>query len=379
MARKPKRREKGSGSVYPIGKGRYMSAVYDANGKLIRARHPDRATAEAHVKEQNAQKAAGINLRAGIQTLYDFLMTWFNEVAVPRGIRAKTAENYRKRLEYYILPYLGHIRLDRLQPEDIQRWINQLRAEKLAPSTIRDVYNLLKNALDMAVRWRYIQVNPLTLVDRPRVKKEERMPLTPTEVRALLDTTADHRLAALFQLALTLGLRLGELLGLRWADLNWDAATLAVTQQVQHVEDKVVISPPKTDSSKRLLPVPPMLLSALRAHWQRQREERLYLGMKWKEHGLIFPSEVGTPMAPRNFEAAYYRLRTKAGIPDDRNFHLLRHTVATRLADADVNERVIAAILGHSPRTITGRYTHATLDTMRRAVVQVEEQLRRAA
>jgi integrase len=178
------------------------------------------------------------------------------------------------------------------------------------------------------------------------------------------------------------------LLGLRWADLDWDRAEITISQQVQGISEveqtpdgpvthyKNVISPsPKTKAGRRTIPVPPGLIERLRAHWRQQQEERRYLGVKWHEHGLIFASEVGTPVMPRNFESTWYRLRERAGIGADRNFHIFRHTCATLMGAAGVLEEVRAAILGHSKRTMTQYYTHAVDDAKRGAVEVVERRL----
>lgn len=387
MGRKPKRRSYGSGSVYPNTDSTLTAAIRLGNGKFKRSRHADRASAEAWLVEQNSQKAAGIDLANGSQSLQAFTTTWYNDVALPRNIKAKTAENYRKRIEYYILPYAWPRRLSDIRPEDVQRWVNWLRAMDLASSTVCDVYNLLKQIFDVALRWQYIPRNPAALIDRPKREQGELEPFTIAELHALLDTAETHRLRAAFLTAPILGPRLGELLGLRWVDLSWERAEIKITQQVQNIDiveqtpdgpknrSKVVIETPKTKAGRRTIPVPPLLLAHYRAHWDRQQGERTYLDVRWKEHGLIFPSEVGTPMSPRNFERLYHLVRQSAGIRNERNFHLLRHTCASLMGEAGVIEEVRAAILGHSRHGMTQHYTHATPQAKRRAVEAVERML----
>ncbi len=108
-----------------------------------------------------------------------------------------------------------------------------------------------------------------------------------------------------------------------------------------------------SESSKRILPVAPSLLTLLRQHWRNQQEERLLLGVEWKEHGLIFASEVGTPKSPRNLEREWYRFREASGLPNTINFHLLRHSVASWLDEVGATEAVVAAVLGHATQSVT--------------------------
>jgi integrase len=207
------------------------------------------------------------------------------------------------------------------------------------------------------------------------MQRDEPQPLTVEQARHLFAAVEGHRLAVLFHVALTLGLRLGELLGLRWVDLDWEKATLKVTQQVQTIGGKTLITSPKSETSRRILVLPPALLARLRDHRRNQQEERALLDTDWKEHGLIFASEVGTPKMPRNFERDFYRFRSAAGLSSEINFHLLRHSVATWLDELGASEAMIAAILGHSGGTVTRRYVHVRLPAMRQVIEQLEQTL----
>lgn len=253
----------------------------------------------------------------------------------------------------------------------------QGRADRsgLAPRTVQHVHAVLLQSLGVAERWGRVARNVAALVDAPRVPSRQRTPLSYAAARALLAAVQGHRLATLYALALILGLRLGELLGLRWADLDWTAQTLAVTQQVQATRGKAQIGPPKTEAGRRMLPLPAPLVALLREHLERQQRERAGQGAAWEDHGLIFPSERGTPLAPRNLERHYYAARAQAGIPETVNFHLVRHTVATWLAELGINETVIAAILGHSRQGVTALYTHVTQAAMRRGLEAIAKEV----
>jgi integrase len=162
-------------------------------------------------------------------------------------------------------------------------------------------------------------------------------------------------------------LRRGEGLGLSWADLDWEKGTVQVRRQVQQINGKVIVSDYiKTDAGRRILPVPQPLLERLRAHWQNQQEERALMGAGWNERDLIFPTETGSPVGPSNLLRHFRLLLTCAGLPSVR-LHDLRHTCATLLGER-IGDRVIAAILGHTPGTVTARYAKVTLTQMREAL-----------
>lgn len=185
------------------------------------------------------------------------------------------------------------------------------------------------------------------------------------------------RYALVYHLLLTLGLRRGEVLGLSWKDLDWDAGTAQVRRQVQQIGSKVIISDyTKTDAGRRTLPIPPLLLERLRAHWQNQQEERALMGQGWNEHNLIFPTEAGTAVGPSNLVRHFGLLLGCATLPHIR-LHDLRHTCATLLGER-ISDRIIAAILGHTPGTVTARYAKTTLGQMREAVEALYLELTKA-
>jgi integrase len=388
MARKKKERGAwGQGySVYSSG-ARWIGAVQisDQPRRFKRKSHPDQQAAETWCLDQLALIARGVQIVKGAQVLRDFASVWYNEVKLPSGLKPTTLQNYRARIESYILPILGEMRLDAIRPEDCQRFVNRLRVRGFAETTVRDVFNVLWAILETARKWRYIPENPADLIDKPRVDKAEPQPFSMNELCAILTTIEGHRQGAAFWTVATLGLRLGELLGVRWCDLNWEKAELTIAQQVQLLNHRdadgvmryvvTIMDSPKTKAGQRTIPIPPALLERLRAHRKRQIEERLFVGPAWKDHDLLFPSQVGTPVSPRNFEQVWYRLRTKATINTDRNFHLFRHTVSTLMGVAGVIEEVRAAILGHSKKGITQYYTHSTAPAMRRATEAVEQML----
>lgn len=258
-----------------------------------------------------------------------------------------------------------------------------------SPATVRNAYQRLRSMLDVAVRYRLIGANVAKDVDLPPLTNDRAHVLSLKEARVVL-VTADgkrdmrkpyttkngrtkslprlsSRYALLYHLLLALGLRRGEGLGLNWEDVDWEAGTLQVRRQVQQINSKVVVSDYiKTDAGRRTLPIPHTLLARLRAHWQNQQEERALMGGGWNERDLVFPTETGSPVSPSNILRHFRLLLTCAGLEHVR-LHDLRHTCATLLGER-TSDRVIAAILGHTPGTVTARYAKVTQPQMREAL-----------
>lgn len=264
---------------------------------------------------------------------------------------------------------------------------------------MRNAYLRLRGMLDVAVRYRLISTNPAKDVDLPQLTNDRARVLSLAEGRDLLRaadgkldrrktyTTKDGRIktmpnlatryALVYHLLLALGLRRGEGLGLGWDDLDWEAGTVQIRRQVQAINTKVVISEyTKTDSGRRTLPVAPTLLARLRVHWHNQQEERALMGAGWNERGLVFVTENGTPVSPSNLARHYRMLLACAGLAPLR-LHDLRHTCATLLGER-TSDRVISAILGHTPGTITAHYARVTLAAMREALNGLYQELTEA-
>ena len=199
--------------------------------------------------------------------------------------------------------------------------------------------------------------------------------LTVHQSHTLLAVVRDDRLYALYVLALTLGLRKGELLGLRWVDVDLNRAELEVRQALQRIGTDLLFQPPKTRHSRRTVPLPAFCLDALREYRSRQAAERLAAGEDWRDYGLVFPTKIGTPMEPRNLNRHFYGVRARAGVPTVR-FHDLRHTCVTLLLDLGVPPHVVKAIVGHSDIEVTMTiYAHAVLDEQRKALHQLGDRL----
>jgi integrase len=203
----------------------------------------------------------------------------------------------------------------------------------VSPRTVQMVHAVLRNAVEHAVREELVPRNVVKLVRVPAPHYEVGTGLSLAEARRLLAAVRGDRLQAVYVLALSAGLRRGELLGLRWADVDLDGGELHVRQAVQRVGGELRFTEPKTRHSRRTIPLPALAVDALREHKARQAADRLAAGPGWRDSGLVFTTATGTGIEPRNLNRHWYSLRTRAGVPSVR-FHDLRHTCVTLLLDA---------------------------------------------
>ncbi|MEV4536952.1 site-specific integrase [Asanoa sp. NPDC049518] len=240
---------------------------------------------------------------------------------------------------------------------------------------IQFVHAVLRNALQHAMREELISRNVAKLVRVPAPRYKVGKGLSVDQVRKILSATAGHRLHALYVVAATMGLRRGELLGLRWSDLDLDEGTLRIQQTVQRVAGKLHLLDAKTEDSEAVLPLPDVTWLTLLEHQERQPVERTELAEIWEDHDLVSPSERGTPIEPTNLSRSFARLRDTAEMPDVR-LHDLRHTVVSLLMELGVPPHVVQAIARHADVKITLKvYAHANLDAMRRALGKLDGRL----
>jgi integrase len=240
---------------------------------------------------------------------------------------------------------------------------------------VQSVHAVLRNALQTAVREEVVPRNVAKLVTVTTPNYKVNRGLTVAQARQVLKVAKDERLGALYVLALCLGLRRGELLGLRWYDVDLDSGTLEVVQTLQRIEGALRFVRPKTDDSERTIPLPELCVQALKDHRERQKTERAQAGTDWQEHGLIFPSRIGTPMEPDNLRRSWGRIRTAVGLAEVR-LHDTRHTCVSLLLALGVPPHVVREIVGHSDIEVTMTiYAHASLDEKRAALKKLGDAL----
>lgn len=369
-----KRRGHGEGSIYQRKDGRWCASVDLGlvNGKRRRKTlyGDSRKAVAEQMKVVLRDQQLGLNIAPERQTLQQFLERWLEEVVKPAR-RPRTYESYGHAVNRYLIPHLGKRQLMKLNPADVQTMLNTLHSQGLT-RTIRYTRAVLVIALNKALKWGYVVRNVAILADAPGVERRNIQPLTKEQALALLEAVKGHRLEALYRLALSLGLRRGEVLGLRWEDVDLAQATLRISGALQRQQGKLERTAPKTKASNRLLPLPAVLVRALQAHRERQNVERQ--SDNWQEHGYVFPSNIGTPMEPRNLNRHFAAVLKRVGLPKTTRLHDLRHSAATLMLLQGVPLRVISKILGHTQIRITADiYTHVLPELERDAADRMDD------
>ena len=371
----------GESSIHQDAPGRwhgYVSLGLKREGQRDR-RHVSaakRAEVVRKVRALEQQRDSGVAQPAGrAPTVSEWLGHWLDTIAI-RKVRASTLQGYRGKVNSRIIPAVGHHRLDRLQPEHLEAWYIELADEGLASSTILQLHRILSRALKVAMQRGKIARNVCSLVDAPSLRRDEVVPFSTTEARALLATARGLRNEARWSVALALGLRQGEALALRWEDIDLDSGTLTVKRSMQRLVGKgLVFDEPKSRAGRRAIMLPNGLRDALRAHRAAQLEERLAAGSEWQENGLLFAQVNGRPIDPGSDWKSWKALLALAGVRDAR-LHDARHTAATLLLQQGVPARVAMQILGHSQISLTlGTYSHVVPELAQEAADRIDRVL----
>ena len=322
----------------------------------------------------------GIDLLAPALTVGQWLDTWLSDIKGFDGTRPRTLTLYEGLAERYVKPVIGGVRLDKLTPAHVQRLVTETRNGRTSrgtppsASTLRHVYKLIRNALGDAYRMELVTRNVATQVKAPPIDRQRRVGLDVAEAERLFEVISGERLEALYVLALMTGLRRGELLALRWDDIDLGSRQLHVRRAMQRVDGKLQVVEPKTSSSRRTVVLPRLAVRHLQEHKKRQDAERQALGEAWREHGLVFASSIGTPVEPRNVNRRWDELRRRAGL-DWLRLHDLRHGCATLLLAKGVPDRVIMEVLGHAEIGVTmNTYAHV-LPVLRQEAADAMDEL----
>ena len=373
-----KRRGHGEGSVYKRDDDRWEGKISLPNGRRRSFYGATRAAAVRRMNEALRALEGGQLPPPERQTLEGYLSGWLR-TSVRGRVRPSTYEGYERMVRLHVNPALGHLRLTRLTPQLVSQLHVDLQEKGLAPKTITLVHNMLHKALSQAVLWGQMAVNPAAAVAPPRPVRKEVRPLTSAQAQRLLAAAVSDRLHALYTVALTCGLRQGELLGLRWQDMDLDAGVLAVRQQAQREltapgRREWVFTEPKTAKGRRTIALPQLAVDALLRHRQQQAEERLRVGQTWEDLDLVFPNLVGRPIEKSNLlRRSFWPLLERAGLPHMR-FHDLRHTAATLLLTLGLHPKVVQERLGHSTIGVTmDVYSHVMPTLQKEAATKLDQ------
>jgi integrase len=368
-----KKRSHGEGSLFKRKDG-YWVAQATVQGKHISKYFKSQGEARNWLHETIKQIGDGMSLLAAQTTLEEFLHQWL--ISYQNSIRPNTFNQYAGLIHNRIIPALGKIKLKDLSTTQVQVFINSEVKRGASPPMIRYIHGVLRRALNFALKWNLIVRNPALGVSRPRIIRNEMKTLSDDQVRSFLSSVRGNRYEALYWLALSTGLRQGELLGLKWSDLEWSTKHLHIRRQVQRQKGKgLVLTEPKSAAGKRLVVLSSHTIGALQTHFNLQIDEKIAAGKRWQENDLIFPSTFGTPLDHSNLSKDFKESLKRAGLPEIR-FHDLRHTSASLMLMQGVNPKIVQERLGHSDISLTlNTYSHVMPSMQESAAEKLDELL----
>ncbi|MDI2128741.1 tyrosine-type recombinase/integrase [Yinghuangia seranimata] len=378
-----KRNPNGAGTITKRKDGRYQAAVYvlQPDGTTARKFAYGHTWAECDEKRQEliAKNRKGIPTPTRSAKLSEWLPYWLDNIVKPRR-KLSTYDKYEAQVRLHLAPGLGTKRLEALSVQDVRRFLVRLERQTTA-ATAKEAHRVLRTALTAACREELITRNVVSLVEAPRPDAREITPWSLDETLTFLEAARGESLYAAFVLAITMGLRRGEIVGLKWDQVDLERRTLRVAKQTQRRRGVLYDDDPK-GRRRRTIPLPAMCVAPLR--WQRMRQadaRRRALadktGAGWQESGYVFTTRTGRPVEPRNLYRAFTRVAEDADLRVIR-LHDARHGCATLLTAAGVPPRVVMEILGHSQISITmDVYTHVVQDTQREAISHMDRMLKR--
>src|SRR6266852_992548 len=351
------RRGFGEGSIYPRSDGRWVSYLRMPDGRKKFFSGRTRDVVKERLAEAQRQLQVGRLVFGRDQTVAQYLERWLAD-AVVHSVRPKTYLNYELCVRR-LMPHVGRMRLRALAPEHIQNALGKLLDRGLSARTVRQVHMVLRCSLKQAVLWRLLPTNPSDAVKPPRAERKEMRTLTEDEVHRLLAATLGTRHHSLWIFLVTTGVRLGEALAIRWADVDLAEGRATIRRALQRQRGVgLVFVEPKSGRGRRTVSFPRETVEVLAQQRRDLDRERREAGERWQENDLVFPSPVGRPRDMTYLSYTFHRGLERAGLPRLR-IHDLRHTAATHLMNRHVHPKVVQELLGHSTIAITlDTYSH---------------------
>lgn len=358
------KRGNNEGSISKRKDGRWEAryTVHTAEGPKRKVLYgKTRADVSAKLTKAMADRDGGLVFDAGGSTVGDYLDRWLSD-AVRGTIRESTFSRDQYLVTNHIKPAIGRLKLKNLNALHLQGLYRDRLGSGLSGSTVQKMHHVLHKALSQAVKWNnLIPRNPADAVKAPTPTPKEMHPLSAPEARQLLDAAHGDRLEALYVLALHTGMRRGELLGLKWDDVDLDSLTIRIRRTLTRIENgkRLALGEPKTKNSRRTVRLTQRAVEALKRHRARQAEEKLKAGGLYQDQGLVFAGEIGNLINPSNLrQRSFARLLKRAGLPRI-TFHDLRHTCASLLFSKNVHPKFVQELLGHASVAITlDTYSH---------------------
>jgi integrase len=345
------------------------------NGKRIFKYHSGYATKRA-AQQARTELLGALERRSYVMpdktTVADYLRGQWLPVVQTR-LRPGTWVEYRRKVETHLIPAIGQVPLQQLTTAMLNSLYQQLLDRGIGSRTVQYVHATIRKALNDAVRWGLLVRNPAHHAAAPRPRRAELRTWTAGQLRCFLEGVRSDRLYAAWQLGALTGMRRGEVLGLRWADLDLEGGWLSVRQTLVVVDNRLCISEPKTAQSRRRIALDAETVAALRAHHKLQAAERLAAGPTWPSNGLVFTRQDGAPLHPEYVRRQFDRLLHRAGLPRI-HLHDLRHTHATLALQAGVHPKVVSERLGHATVAMTlDTYSHTVPALQRDAAATIAD------
>lgn len=376
---RPRRRVNGDGSITRRADGRWMARYYawtsSGTRKRISIYGKTRQEAADKMREAQERNRQGIPVPDRTWKLGDWLDYWLDNI-VAANRRPATHALYETTTRLYLKPALGKYPLARLSATRVQTFLTGQLSAGHSIRKVQVMKTVLSSALARAMREELVMRNVARLAELPTWERQPITPWTAAEARSFLDVAKDDPLYPAFVLLLLYGLRRGEVLGLRWRDIDDEDRELRVRQQIQRVHGELRVGPVKSTAGRRDLPLLDIAAEVLEFRRTVQAADRLELGHAWQDNGLIFTTRTGRPIEPRNMARSFRRICTAHGLRVI-TVHHLRHTTATLLKNLGVPARDAQLILGHSRLAVTLEiYTHEDRQAQRDALVKISDALR---
>lgn len=315
---------------------------------------------------------SGTYVEPSLMLFEEYLQEWFQTKQSQIG--KQTAKNYESNIRHHIVPALGKYPLSKLNTLTIQKFINSLIDSGLSSATIKKIYNVLNNSIQKAVNLDLIPKNIVTPVELPQVVRNELKVWNTEEVKRFLKVAKESRYYIAVHLAITTGVRQGELLALRWQDVDLERGTIHIRQTLSH-DGKEFLSGTKTASGTRSISLLPKTISILKRHKTVSAKEKLKAGTDYTDNNLVICTCYGTVLTPRNLTRTFKGLIQKANVPIIR-FHDLRHTHATSLLLEGIHTKIVAERLGHSRVSMTlDVYSHVLPNMQKEAAEKLNKAL----
>ena len=353
-------RGKNEGSIFRQSNGKWRAQV-SINGKRLSRVADSKAECRDWVRKTLNQIDQGLTFEDSSLTLAEYLKAW---IAVKKNsLRLKSVFQYERLIDSYIVPTLGKIKLKDLNLRMVNEFYNRLLNKGVGLSNIGYAHRVLHTALEQAVKNGTLGRNPAHGAAVPRMNHKEMKILNDQQVGLFLVAASVSRYKSLYHLAVTTGMRISELRGLCWSDVDWIKGVIKVSRQIQDIPRKGMLTgAPKTHAGIRQILLGEKSLNELRDQMRRIETDKVKAGASWKENNLIFPSSIGTPFSKTDLQRDFWKTLRDANLPRIR-FHDLRHTAASLMLNHGVPALVVSKILGHSNPSVTLTiYAHSTLD-----------------